>query len=190
MARRTSIRARISRVGISFGFRASTKPPLLDAPLNAIPTGQYARGVHRGVAGWLQSVPRRLAALGIVAVTLAGCMSSPHTPPPQTTKITTTTAVTTTTTTTTTIPPTTTTTTSVCDQNTPIDGCPLGTPAAIAWAQQQDAAAQAAANAQAEAAYGQCLDNDAQADAAAIAQAFGKQVPPGVPAWEPCTAPG
>lgn len=99
-------------------------------------------------------------------------------------------------TTTTTVPPTTT-TTSVCNQSEPIGGCPLGTPAAIAWSQQQQdqaaqatAAQQAAAAQQAEQAYEQCLGNDAEADAAAIQQEFSGQVPAGTPTWEPCSTAG
>ena len=60
---------------------------------------------------------------------------------------------------------------------------PTGTPAAIAWAQEQDQAAQAAATEQAEQAYEQCLSNDAQADAAAIAQEFGRVSLGGTPTF-------
>jgi hypothetical protein len=106
--------------------------------------------------------------------------------------IATTTTVPPTTTTTITLPPTTTTTIDpVCEQNAPVDGCPPGTPAAIAWAQQQDQAAQAAQAAQLEQAYEQCVYNDAQADAAAITQQFsGQPPPPGTPTWEPCSTAG
>ena len=94
-------------------------------------------------------------------------------------------------TTTTTFPPTTTTVDPVCEQNAPTNGCPLGTPAAIAWAQEQDQAAQAAATEQAEQAYEQCLSNDAQADAAAIAQEFGRVSLGGTPTFAgPCSTAG
>jgi hypothetical protein len=145
---------------------------------------------------------RILTAVGLLGVVtlLAGCSTvAPHainppiTPRPVlTTTTSTTTSTLPTTTTTTTLPPTTTTTIDpVCEQITAIDGCPLGTPAAIAWAQQQDQAAQAAASQQAMQAYEQCLGNDAQADAAAIQQTFSGQSPPaGTPAWEPCSTAG
>ena len=99
-------------------------------------------------------------------------------------------------TTTTTEPPTTT-TTSVCDLNAPTDGCPPGTPAAIAWAQQQDqaaqaaqAAAQAAAAQQAEQAYAQCLTNNAQAITDQILQTFGQVPGTGTPTYETCSTAG
>jgi hypothetical protein len=92
-------------------------------------------------------------------------------------------------TTTTTVPPTTT-TTSVCDLNVPIDGCPLGSPAAIAWAQQQDQAAQAAATEQAAQAYDECLRNNAQSITAQILQTFGAASTTGAPTWEPCSTEG
>ena len=135
-----------------------------------------------------RKLSRAMAVTAVAALSLlaAACGGSPNRPVAAL-KVSTT--ATSTTTTTTTIPPTTTTTTSVCELNTPVDGCPLGTPAAIAWAQQQNEAGQAAATAEAEQAYQQCLDEDAQADAYAIAQAFGKPVPPGTPPWQPCTAP-
>jgi hypothetical protein len=95
-------------------------------------------------------------------------------------------------TTTTTVPPTTTTTTttSVCEQSEPIGGCQLGTPAAIAWAQQQDQAAQAAATEQAVQAYEQCLNNNAQAIAAQIGQTLGRVSGIGSPTWESCSTVG
>ena len=93
--------------------------------------------------------------------------------------------------TTTTVPPTTTTTIDpVCEQNAPTDGCPLGTPAAIAWAQQQDQAAQAAITQQAEQAYEQCLNNNAEALGAALQQTFGGQPSVGTPESESCSTAG
>jgi hypothetical protein len=94
--------------------------------------------------------------------------------------------------TTTVVPPTTTTTIDPeCEQSTPVDGCPLGTPAPIAWVQQQDQAAQATATQEAEQAYEQCLNNDAQATSAALQQGFnGQPLPAGTPTWEPCSTAG
>ena len=93
--------------------------------------------------------------------------------------------------TTTTVPPTTTTTIDpVCEQNAPTDGCPLGTPAAIAWAQQQDQAAQAAVTQQAEQAYEQCLNNNAEALGAALQETFGGQPSVGTPESESCSTAG
>jgi hypothetical protein len=96
-----------------------------------------------------------------------------------------------TTTTTVTVPPTTTPTIDqVCQQTSAIDGCPLGSPAAIAWAQQQEQAAQAAVTQQAVEAYEQCLANNAQAISAQILQTFGRVSDTGSPTWESCSTVG
>ena len=130
-------------------------------------------------------VQRVLVGVSLIALcaTLAACSSggplvSAQRPP--------------TTTTTSTVPPTTTTTFDpVCEQNAPTDGCPLGTPAAVAWAQQQDQAAQAAVTQQAEQAYEQCINNNAEALGAALQQTFGGQPPAvGTPASESCSTTG
>jgi hypothetical protein len=140
-------------------------------------------------------VQRVLVGVTLVALcaTLAACSSggpsvSAQRPPTTTTA----TSVPPTTRTTSTVPPTTTTTIDpVCEQNAPTDGCPLGTPAAIAWAQQQDQAAQAAVTQQAEQAYEQCLNNNAEALGAALQQTFGGQPPAvGTPASESCSTAG
>lgn len=136
-----------------------------------------------------------LVAVGIVAGLLVS-RTGRHQPTPSEAVLAATATSTTPPTTTTTVPATTT-TTSVCDLSAPTDGCPLGSPAAIAWAQQQDQAQQAAAQvaqaeavAQAEQAYAQCLNNNASAIAAQIGQTFGVIPATGASSWEPCSTAG
>jgi len=78
----------------------------------------------------------------------------------------------------------------ICEQNAPTDGCPLGSPAAVAWAAQQDAEAQAAQLQQTEQQYAACLNNNAQALAGALDQMFSGTTPAGTPAQEVCSEAG
>jgi hypothetical protein len=77
-----------------------------------------------------------------------------------------------------------------CYQNAPTDGCPLGSPAVVAWAQQQDAEAQAAQLPQTEQQYAACLNNIAQALADALDQKFSGATPAKTPPEELCSTAG
>jgi hypothetical protein len=74
-----------------------------------------------------------------------------------------------------------------CYQNAPTDGCPLGSPAAVAWTAQEDAVAQAAQLQQTEQQYATCFSNDDQVDNAMM---FTGTTLPSTPTWEPCSKAG